>query len=357
MVLRYFRLKREMVQGPKTAERARSARVAGSFLAILLASVSLALALGGATAGAVAISELEVVVFGQGVVKISPPSEGAVEECSSTCEELAYPDGTEVTLTAVPSGEWTFNDWGGCDEEPTPAECVIFTTEAETRRAEASFVNPPPALPTIAFPAENQQIQTTGSPVQVEVSFKDSDPTVAKYECDLDAAGPPQPCTSPWVLPSVAVGPHTAYVFALDGGGNGSEIPAARHFSVVVPAKGGSGGGTGGPGPGPGPPPPLSPVKLHARWKVTREGTAVKKLLLEQLPAGAKVRVGCRGSGCPFKSKKAKASKGRADLTGLFGDHELHPGDLIKLRIEAAPGAQLIEIKVRAGKPPKIIRR
>jgi len=82
----------------------------------------------------------------------------------------------------------------------------------------------------------------------------------------------------------------------------------------------------------------------------------VKRLLLEQLPAGAKVRVGCKGSGCPFKSRKAKVTKGSANLTGLFGDHELHPGDLIKLRIEAGTGTQLIEIKVRAGKKPKIVR-
>jgi hypothetical protein len=341
-----------MDQGPKSAERARSARVAGAFLLVLLASVSLALALGG-TAVAVGVSELNVVVFGQGVVKISPPSEG-VEECSSTCKELAYPDGTQVTLTAVPSGEWTFNGWGTCDEKPSPTKCVIFTTEFETRTAEASFVNPPPALPTITSPTENQQIASTGSPVKVEVAFEDGDSTVAKYECDLDAIGPPQPCTSPWVLPSVAVGPHTAYVFALDAEGNGTEVPAARHFSVVVPTSGGGGGPSPAPVP---PPPPPSLVKLQAHWKVTGRSTTVKKLLLEQIPAGAKVRVSCSGSGCPFKSKKAKVSKGRADLTGLFGEHELHPGDLIKLRIEAGTATQLIEIKIRAGKTPKIVRR
>jgi hypothetical protein len=323
------------------------------FLAILLASVSLALALGSTTAVAVGVSELNIVVFGQGVVKISPPSEG-VEECSGTCKELAYPDGTQVTLTAVPSGEWTFNGWGTCDEKPSPTKCVIFTTEFETRTAEASFVNPPPELPTITSPTENQQIESTGSPVKVEVAFEDGDPTVTEYECDLDAIGPPQPCTSPWVLPSVAAGAHTAYVFALDAEGNGTEVPAPRHFSVVVPTSGGGGGGAGGPSPGPVPPPSL--VKLNAHWKVTRHGTTVKKLLLEQIPAGAKVRVGCSGSGCPFKSKKAKVSKGRADLTGLFGDHELHPAALIKLRIEAGGTTQLIEIKIRAGKTPKIVR-
>lgn len=349
-----FPLKREMGEAPKSAGRAR---VAGSFLAIFLASVSLALTLGGATAGAIGVSELNIVMFGQGVVKISPPAEGFVEECSSTCEELAYPDGTLVTLTAVASGEWKFNGWGTCDEKPSPTVCEIATTESETRTAEASFVNPPPALPTIAFPAENQQIQSTGSPVPVKVTFEDSDSTVAKYECDLDATGPPQPCTSPWVLPSVAVGSHTAYVFALDAEGNGSEIPADRHFSVVVPAKGGSGGGSGGPGPGNTPVSPPSVVKIHARWTMTHRGTTVKRLLLEQVPAGAKVRVSCSGSGCPFKSKKAKASKGRADLTRLFGEHKLHPGDLIKLRIEAGTGTQVIEIKVRAGKTPKIVRR
>lgn len=98
-------------------------------------------------------------------------------------------------------------------------------------------------------------------------------------------------------------------------------------------------------------------VKLHAHWKVAGRSTTVKRLLLEQIPAGAKVRVICSGAGCPFKAKKAKVSKGRADLTSLFGEHELHPGALIKLHIEAGTTTQLIEIKIRAGKTPKIARR
>jgi hypothetical protein len=344
-----------MGQGPNSSERPRSARLAASSLAILLASVLLALALGGATASAVAVSELKIVMFGQGVVHLSPPAEGFVDECTSSCDELTYSAGTKVRLTAVASGEWVFNEWGTCEEKPAPAVCEITTTASEPVTVQASFVNPPPALPTITFPAENQQIETAGAPARVEVSFKDTDPTVAKYECDLDTSGPPQPCTSPWVLPSVAVGAHTAYVFALDAEGNGEEVPAARHFSVV-PAKGGGGGGTTGePGPGQ-TQQPLSPVKLRARWKVTQDGTTVKRLLLEQVPAGAKVRVGCSGAGCPFKSKKAKVSIGTASLTRLFSDHELHPGDLIKLRIEAGTETQLIEIKVRAGKKPKIVR-
>lgn len=352
------------------AEMPRRARVTRPLLAILLASVPLAFALGGTTTAASGLSQLDVVVFGQGVVQLSPPTAG-IDECSSTCEGLSYPDGTGVTLTAVPSGEWTLNGWGSCDEQPSPSECVVYTTEFETRKAEASFVNPPPALPTITFPAESQQIETAGSPVKVEVTFEDGDPTIARYECDLDAAGEPQPCTSPWVLPSVAVGAHTAHVFALDAEGNGSEVPAARHFDVVAPSTGGNGDGGGEPSPAtsaadagdktgtsPGPVPRTSrPVKLRAIWKVTRRRTGVKSLLVQRLPAGASVRVSCSGSGCPFKSKKAKVSGHRADLTGLFGKHRLLVGDVIRLRVGTETGAQLIEIEIRAGRAPNIVRR
>jgi hypothetical protein len=54
----------------------------------------------------------------------------------------------------------------------------------------------------------------------------------------------------------------------------------------------------------------------------------------------------------PFKSKKAKVSGHRADLTGLFGKHRLLVGDVIRLRVGTETGVQLIEIEIRAGRAP-----
>lgn len=97
---------------------------------------------------------------------------------------------------------------------------------------------------------------------------------------------------------------------------------------------------------------------LSARWKVDGARTRVRKLLLTDLPDGAAVHVACKGGGCRFKQRTAPVKGGTSNASGLFGNHALHAGAAVTLRV-TAPGAapEVIELKIRRGRQPKVIRR
>lgn len=286
--------------------------------------------------------------------------------------ELA--EGKKVTLTAVPLGEYVFQGWSGaCSGSGT---CEVTMSEAKS--AKATFTNPPPAFPTISSPAAGQVFEWTAEE-SISVTFTDKDPTVVGFRCRVDSH-PEVACSSPWVSPKLSAGEHTVNVMAWDGrqrlghghivkviinppasgeeGGSGGEEPPKEESGS------GSGGGTQSGGGTPGttiftpPPPSIAPaiaatpvVKSHLLGK----STVLRKLALKSLPAGASVAATCRGRGCPFKRKRVRIVSGVADLSSLFAKHQLAAGTLIELKV-TAPGmtGETVDIKTRAGKPPKV---
>lgn len=79
-----------------------------------------------------------------------------------------------------------------------------------------------------------------------------SSETGSTFECRVDAAAFAA-CTSPYTSPSLAEGPHTIEVRAVDAAGNPDETPATRSITIVnipdePPSDDGSGDGGGGGG-------------------------------------------------------------------------------------------------------------
>ncbi len=85
------------------------------------------------------------------------------------------------------------------------------------------------------------------------------------------------------------------------------------------------------------PPEPLTPFPIVSMLAVVGDrGTKVEELVV-RAPAGARIRVRCRGRGCPFRSfvRKAKAQARAARIVRIrrFGDHLLRPGTVIEIRV------------------------
>jgi uncharacterized repeat protein (TIGR02543 family) len=294
-----------------------------------------------------------------------------------TCE-IEVAEGKKVTLSATPASGFTFTGWSGACAGTGACE----VTMDEAKSVTATFADKtPPAAPTITSPTAGQVFERTAEE-PVEVVFNNSgDSSAVSFLCRVDVASSSgaSSCSPPsWSTGNLPAGTHTVYVWAKDAFGNIS-APASRSFEVVIaPPKeeGGSGGEEGPPkeegGSGAGggtttpvgtgsqspPPPPKIAARLVAKSHLEGAKTVFRKLALKLLPAGAKVLATCTGKGCPFKRKQPKVKGGVADLSAFFASRELVPGVLISLKV-SAPGmvGQTITLKVRAGKPPKVIKR
>jgi Divergent InlB B-repeat domain len=318
---------------------------------------------------------LTIHVSGIGVVK-----EGTTTYCQSstaagsTCEREVL-EGEVVTLTATPGGGMTFTGWGG-DCTVTAGACEV--TMDEERSVFANFADQtPPATPTITSPTSGQVFEWTAEE-PVVVSFTNSgDGSATSFLCRVDVASSAgaSSCSPPsWSTGNLPAGPHTVYVWAKDSAGNISS-PASRSFEVAIapPAgeeppkeEGGTGTGgsdtggtsTGGSTGGALLVPPKIAARLVAKSHLEGAKTVFHKLVLKQLPAGARVLATCAGRGCPFKRKQPKVKGGVADLSAFFAGRALTPGVLISLKL-TAPGmsGQTIDLKVRAGRPPKVTKR
>jgi hypothetical protein len=239
---------------------------------------------------------------------------------------------------------------------------------------------------------------TTDSSATLTFSGADPAPgTAMTYECRLDGGQWSRCDTGESQLSSLALGPHRFEVRATDAAGNVDLSPAIRDWNVIAdsdgdgfftPADCDDANGAIHPGaadaPGDGidqdcsgadaPSPALQPTQrgsgsgsgsgegaqaiaaaLRAKWRLGEAGTAVRRLILTGLPAGAKLQVRCRGAGCPFAQKRLGSSRGQAKLTRLFAKSVLKPGALIELLIDV-PGMtpEVIDIKMRSGRKPKI---
>jgi hypothetical protein len=328
------------------------------------------------------------------------PSQGAVVGGGQTAFTWSSPTGTSFDCTLdgdpvscaadldVEDGPHTLEVSAGVS--PFGDGIVYSDTTPASRSWTVDSVPPDTSISTGPPTATTDRSAT--------LTFSGADPapgTAMTYECRLDGGQWSRCDSGEKQLSSLALGPHRFEVRATDAAGNLDPSPAIRDWNVIAdsdgdgiftpadcddangaihpgaadppgdgidqdcsgadapsparqPTQGGSGGGGAKVAPG-------IAAALRAKWMLGEVGTAVRRLIVTRLPAGAKLRVRCRGAGCPFAQKRLATSRGRADLTRLFAESMLKPGARIELRIDAAGMApQVIEIQMRSGRKPKI---
>jgi hypothetical protein len=103
---------------------------------------------------------------------------------------------------------------------------------------------------------------------------------------------------------------------------------------------------------------PISPFPLVSMLAaVGDQGTTIRELVV-RAPAGARVRIRCRGRGCPFRSfgQKADAQVRSARILRIhrFGKHLLRPGTVIEIRVtKRGEVGKYTRFLIRRGRPPK----
>jgi hypothetical protein len=204
-----------------------------------------------------------------------------------------------------------------------------------------------PTITSFDGPSEGGLVTTDA----VTITYQAVDANLDAVTCTLDGAALPCGAGSA-SLTGLADGSHAFAVTATDKAGNtGTKV---RTFSVRKPAAGGAGTPVpGGGGPAVSATPPLAANPAVVRYRFTRHGatTTFTHLSIGKLPAGAKVRAGCRGRGCPKKTLTLTRS---ASLKA-FLKRKLRPGAVIRITI-SKPGmaTKTVELTIRAHKDPKL---
>jgi hypothetical protein len=91
-------------------------------------------------------------------------------------------------------------------------------------------------------------------------------------------------------------------------------------------------------------PPPALPVVeritsvVRPVWLVFRRYAVLKRLRIAEIPAGAKVKLRCRGKGCPFRRRSFTPTRGRVNASKAVNKAHLRRGSTLQVRI-VKPGA------------------
>ena len=89
--------------------------------------------------------------------------------------------------------------------------------------------------------------------------------------------------------------------------------------------------------------------------RVRKAGTRFKSLALRGVPAGATVRVACKGGSCPRKSLTIASPAGGVVKLEPFQRKRLRAGTQLTIAVtKAGMTADVIVLKVRAGRPPRV---
>ena len=179
-------------------------------------------------------------------------------------------------------------------------------------------------------------------------SFDYSDATAVTALCSLDSPGF-SPCAGAHSQTLSGLAPGSSHTFRVrleDAAGNVTDL--VRHFSVaaapsppIVVTGGGSGSGAAGGSQGgsqasPGTQQRLARAKLSTSFKLKGKTTMVRRLVVRGLANGAKVKVHCKGHGCPFKSRSFRSKNGKVDLSKAFRGRRLAKGARIEIDVVLA---------------------
>ena len=186
----------------------------------------------------------------------------------------------------------------------------------------------------------------SGDSVMLTSISADPDGPIVSQQWDLDADGAFDDAAGPTAeLSSLTAGGHRVALLVADQ--NGATGVATADVAVRErPAES------------------ISPFPIVSMLAAVGErGTRIQELVV-RAPAGARIRVRCRGRGCPFRTFTRKAALvRRADVNAhaariirihRFRGHLLRPGTLIEIRVtKRGEVGKFTRFRIRKGKPPK----
>ena len=101
------------------------------------------------------------------------------------------------------------------------------------------------------------------------------------------------------------------------------------------------------------------PATVSARWSVRSRSVRLRRLRVARLPAGAVVRVRCRGRRCPFRLRIITTPGGRSlDVRAALGRaaRSLRAGQTLEVLVTAhAYNGKLVRWRLRTATPPRAV--
>ena len=97
--------------------------------------------------------------------------------------------------------------------------------------------------------------------------------------------------------------------------------------------------------------PQVPPPRVRAAWRSTRAGTRARRLIVEHVPAGARVQVRCLGRPCPFSRRTVPVRDGRADAGRRLRRVTLRPGTVLELRVGTVA---VVRYTIRRARKPTV---
>ena len=190
-----------------------------------------------------------------------------------------------------------------------------------------------PAVAITDGPAEGAVIKAKDATFRFAASGGD-------VQCSLDSTTAYKPCSSgsSHAVSGLADGGHTFRVRVRDAAND--EVVQSRTFTVDTSVA----------------PPPARPVinaLLSSDYKAFRKHTIYKRLVVTNVPSGAKVSVTCKGKKCPTKSF-TKTGNGNVKLA-KFLKKKLRAGTKLTIRVtkEGSIGKQFV-LQIRKAKRVKV---
>jgi PKD domain-containing protein len=180
----------------------------------------------------------------------------------------------------------------------------------------------------------------TGERIVLSSISADPDGPIVGQSWDLDGDGAFDDGTGPtaeWAFLSPGTHPVRLVVADRNGASSFAELPVVVHEP---------------------PPEPITPFPVVSMLAaVAKRGTTIEQLVV-RAPAGAKIRVRCRGRSCPFRSFAMKAGveakASRIVRIRRFRRHLLRPGTVIEIRVtKRGEIGKFTRFLIRKGKPPK----
>jgi streptogramin lyase len=299
-----------------------------------------------------------------------PQTTGDVAEISTSGGDLTQytPNGNAVSITAGPDGATWFTD----------------NSDNEIGRIDVP-ASSPPSSPTVTL--SNVRASVSGSTVTITANTSSAVKNVVLL-LNLSGyakAAPDQTPSNGTVTFTVPNLPAGSYSWYLQGwnvpsgqpGGTASQVVPVS-FAIAAPS-------TPSPSPSPAPTPPTkvttpAPVVgpptvakttpksasthkraiaayVHARFKPSTD-TKVLTLDVENVPAGATVKVTCSGTGCPYAMRMFVAKHVETiNLEPGFRDHRLHTGDRITVTISEGGLDKQYSYTTRAHEAPRVQKR